>query len=68
MYNIILAEVKPTPTSAILTYANAFDSQFCLLLRERSCASLTNMKDAAFEVESNIIAAERLRGDVDRRR
>jgi len=26
MYNRIPAEVKPTPTSAMLTYANAFDS------------------------------------------
>lgn len=33
MYSRIPAEIKPTPSSAILTYANAFDSQFCLLLR-----------------------------------
>lgn len=26
MYNRIPAEVKPTPTSTMLTYANAFDS------------------------------------------
>jgi len=35
MYNKILAEVKPTTTSAKLTYASAFDFDFCLLLRER---------------------------------
>jgi len=67
MYSRILAEVKPTPTSAMLTYVNAFDSQFCPLLRERRCASLADMQDATFEVESNIIAVERLGGDADRR-
>ena len=51
MYNRIPAEVKPTPTSAKLTYANAFDSHLCLLLRERRCASLADMQDAALEVE-----------------
>jgi len=35
MYSKILAEVKPTTTFAKLTYANAFDSDFYLLLRER---------------------------------
>ena len=40
MYNKIPAKVKPTPTSSKLTYANAFDSDFCLLLRERRCATL----------------------------
>ena len=43
MYNKILAEVKPTPTSAMITYANAFDSQFYLMLRERRCAYLDDM-------------------------
>jgi len=52
----------------MITYANAFDSQFCLLLIERRCASLADMQDANFEVESNIIAVERLGGDADRRR
>jgi len=35
IYNKIPAEVKPTTTFAKLTYASAFDSDFCLLLRER---------------------------------
>lgn len=55
MYSRIPAKVKPTPTSAKLTYANAFDSYFYLLLRERRCASLADMQDAALEVESNIM-------------
>jgi len=44
MYNKIPAEVKPTTTSARLIYASAFDSDFCLLLRERRCASLVDMQ------------------------
>ena len=68
MHNKIPAKVKPTPTSAKLTYANAFDSDFCLLLRERRCASLDEMQDATLEVESNIMAAENLKGHVDWRR
>ena len=67
MYSKIPAKVKPTPTSAKLTYANAFDSDFCLLLRER-CATLADMQDAALEVESNIMAAEKLKTHADRRR
>jgi len=43
MYSKIHAEVNPTPTFSKLTYANAFDSDFCLLLRERRCASLAEM-------------------------
>ena len=68
MYSRMPAEVRPTPASAMITYAHAFDSQFFLLLKERSCASLADMKNAAFEVEANIIAAERLECDAERRR
>ena len=68
MYNKIPAEVKPTPTFAKFTYANAFDSDFCLLLRERQCATLADMQDAALEVESNTMALEKLKGNADRRR
>jgi len=35
MYNKLPTKVKPTTTSAKLTYASAFVSNFCLLLRER---------------------------------
>ena len=68
MYSKIPAEVKPTPTSAKLTYANAFDSDFCLLFRERRCATLADTQDATLEVESNIMAAEKLKSHADRRR
>ena len=67
MYNRMPVEVRPTPASAMITYAKAFDSQFCLLLRERRSASLADMQAVAFEVETNVVAAERLEGDAERR-
>ena len=44
-------------TLSRITYANAFDSDFFLLLRERRSVSLSLMQDAALEVESNILAS-----------
>ena len=35
MFSKIPTEIKPTDTSAKITYANAFDLELCLLLRER---------------------------------
>ena len=68
MYSKIPVEVKPTPTSAKLTYSNAFDSDFYLLLRERRCATLARIQEATLEVESNIMAAGKLKGHANRRR
>ena len=61
----IPTSIKPTDTSARITYANAFDSDFCLLLRERRSASLSLMQDAALEVESNILASKKVKGKID---
>jgi hypothetical protein len=70
MYYKIPAEIKPTEASAKISYANAFDPDFCLLLRERRATSLAQMQDAAIEVESNVLAVDRLRNktDADRRK
>jgi ribonuclease HI len=70
MYNKIPAEINPSEASAQISYAGAFDPDFCLLLRERRATSLAQMQDAAIEVESNILAADRLRNkaDADRRK
>jgi hypothetical protein len=68
MYNKIPIEIKPTETSSKLTYASAFDLEFCLLLRERRSTSLAHMEDASLEVKSNILVADRLRGRFDRDR
>jgi hypothetical protein len=70
MYNKILAEIKPSEALAKISYANAFGPDFCLLLRERRATSLAQMQDAAIEVESNVLAVDRLRNkaDADRRK
>lgn len=68
MYSKIKAELKPTPTSSKLTYANVFNSDFFLLLREIRCAMMEDMQDAALEVNSNIMAAEKLKSKANRRR
>jgi hypothetical protein len=60
MYNKIPAEIKPSEASAKITYASAFDLDFCLLLRERRATTLANMQDASLEVESNVLAFNRL--------
>jgi hypothetical protein len=62
MYNKIPIEIKPTETSAKITYASAFDIDFCLLLRERISTPLSHMQDVSLKVESNILASEKLRG------
>jgi hypothetical protein len=65
MYNKIPDEIKPSEASAKMSYASAFGPDFCLLLRERRAASLAQMQDAAIEVESNVLAADRLRNEAD---
>jgi hypothetical protein len=68
MYNKIPAEIKPSEASTKITYASAFDPDFCLLLRERRATSLANIQDAALEVESNVLAVNKLRRKSDRDR
>jgi hypothetical protein len=68
MYNKIPTQINPTETSANISYANAFDPEFCLMLRERRDTSLAHMKDAALEVESNILATDKLRSKFNRDR
>jgi hypothetical protein len=66
MYNKIPTERNPIETSANITYASAFDLDFCLLLREIRATSLAHMQDAALAVESNILSAEKRRSKYDR--
>jgi hypothetical protein len=68
MYNKIHDEIKPTETSTKITYASSVDPEFCLLLREIRSTSLVHMQDAALEVESKIVASDKLRGKSDRDR
>ena len=68
MYKKIPDEIKPTKTMEKITYSSAFDSEFCLLLREIRSPSLVHMKDVSLEVESNIVALDKLKGKSDRDR
>jgi hypothetical protein len=70
MYNKIPAEIKPSEASAKISYAITFGPDFYLLLRERRDTSLAQIKYAAIEVESKVLAADRLRNkaDVEKRR
>jgi hypothetical protein len=62
MFCKIPAEIKPSDASAKITFSAAFDAEFCLILRERRSAMLSLMQDVALEVESNIIASQKLKG------
>jgi hypothetical protein len=68
VYGKILEEIKPSETSAKITFANAFDAEFFLLFRERRATTLSLMQDAAIEVESNILATDKLKSRSDRDR
>jgi hypothetical protein len=66
MYGRIPNEIKPTEASDKITYANAFDADFSLMLRERRSTTLLSMREEAIEVESNILASNRLKTKFDK--
>jgi hypothetical protein len=66
MYRRIPDEIKPNKSSAKITYANAFDAELSLLLRERIFTTLLSMQEVAIEVESNILASDRLKYRFDK--
>jgi hypothetical protein len=68
MYSKIPAEIKPSDASAKITYSNSFDAELCLLLRERRSPTLSLMQDFSLEVESNILASHKMKGNTDRRK
>jgi hypothetical protein len=70
MYGKIPDEIKPSETLAKITFSNAFDAEFSLLLRERRDTTLSLMQYATINVESNILAAKKLksRSDSDRKK
>jgi hypothetical protein len=70
MYNKIPTEINRTKTSSKITYARDFEPDFFLLLRERISTSLAHTQYAALEVESNILATDKIRrkSDIDRRK
>jgi hypothetical protein len=61
MYGRIPDEIKPIEASAKITYGNAFDAEFSLRMRERRSTPLLSMHEETIEVESNILASDRLK-------
>jgi hypothetical protein len=50
MCHKIPTKINPSEASRKITYASAFDPNFCLLLRERRATSLVHMQDAGVEI------------------
>jgi len=65
LYHKISAEVKPSQPAAKVTFAGAFDYDFALLLRERRSTTLVGMQDDAIDIESNMMASEKLKTKVE---
>lgn len=67
-YESIPADVKPPSEATKLHYADSFDSEFALLLRETRSASLENMIQDSIEVEVNLSDSNKTkqRGDDSR--
>lgn len=63
VFSAISAQFMPPLGSAQLQYAEAFDSEFTLLLCERKSATLVDMMNDAVEVEVNLTSARRKKRD-----
>ena len=61
VYNSIPADINPSSSAAKLHYAEAFDNDFALLLRERKSTILLVMFTDALEVEANIMACVKIK-------
>jgi hypothetical protein len=66
VYNSIPAEVNPPPGAAQLWYADSFDSDFALLLRERRSTSLDAIMSNVVEVEVNMMASGKIKPKFNR--
>jgi hypothetical protein len=66
IYGRIPDEIKPTEASAKITYANSFYVELSLLPRERRSTTLLSMQEEAIEVESNILASDKLKTRSDK--
>jgi len=66
VYNVILDEVKPPPKATQLKYADSFESDFSLLLRERRYATLDDMMTNAIKVKVNLMASGKMKANPGR--
>ena len=67
IYNSLPTDCKPPEGMAKLHFAEAFDDEFALFLRERRSPTLAQMMSDAVEVEINMISSKRGRYKVDPR-
>jgi len=67
IYNSLPTDCKPLEGMAKLHYAEAFDDEFALFLRERRSQTLAQMMSDAVEVEINMMSSKRGRYRVDPR-
>ena len=70
VYNSIATDIKPSPREAKIHYADSFDNDFDLLLRERKSNTLSVMFTDALKVEANMMACGKIkpRVDIDKRK
>jgi len=66
MYNKIPDKINSIETSTKITFSNAFDVEFSTMLRVRRSTTLLFMQETTLEVESNILASEKLKTKFDR--
>jgi len=67
IYNKIPVSIKPTPTTAKVTYFGAFDPEFVVMLRERRYADLSIMQKDAVQIEASMRAVGKIkRVEVDK--
>ena len=59
IYNSLLKHYKPPEGMSKLHYAEGFEDDFTLLLRERRSATLVDMMNDAIEVEVNMMASKK---------
>jgi hypothetical protein len=67
IYNSLPIDCKPPEGMAKLHYAEAFDDEFALFLRERRSPTLAQMMSDAVEIEINMMSSKRGRYRVDPR-
>ena len=63
----MLTDCKPPKGMAKLHFAEAFDDEFAIFLRERRSPTLAQMMSDAVEVEINMMSSKRGRYTVDPR-
>jgi len=59
IFNNLLVEIKPPPTSAKIIFLGAFESNFGFTLRERRCTTLDHIQINSLEIEANLVAASK---------